>query len=166
MQEVKKDRAKYSLKLKNKNNKLYKEVEDFQKQHLGSHILLAGRILKKFLINKLKRFNIGFEQLNVMFYLTKYESLNTTELVYIMHKDKGTVSRCIESLRLRDLVYKVQDKKDARVFSISLTPSGLELFSRVQEVFLEISNSVDDKVTPKQREEFHEILDKLIDVWQ
>lgn len=56
--------------------KILEQIENFQKEHVVPHLMLAARNMKKFAISHLKSFNIGFEQIGVLHALSLAKELN------------------------------------------------------------------------------------------
>lgn len=124
-------------------------------------VILASRRIRNFLAEKFRPYGIGVEQVGVLFVLQEYGSLSITEISNVMLKDKGTVSRTIESLYQKNLVEKKSEKGDSRIVKIAIAPDGyekMEIIKNSKSTFLDIFCNC---VTKSEKEEFLRILDKI-----
>lgn len=143
--------------------KILEQIESFQKKHVVPHLMLAARNIKKFAINHLKVFNIGFEQIAMLHALSLAKELSINELAKIMSKDKGTVSRCVESLCAKNYVEKIKSKQDQRIHIVRLTPMGEQFFINMCQYFESIAETPESTMNEAEKEEFHKSLEKIID---
>ncbi|GAB0173484.1 hypothetical protein NHP164001_15040 [Helicobacter trogontum] len=148
-------------------DELYAEVlekiELFQKEHIVPHLMLAARKMKKFAIGHLKRFHIGFEQMAVLHALSLAKELNINQLAKILQKDRGTVSRCVESLCAKEYVIKTKPINDQRIHVVRLTQSGEQFFIDVCHYFERIAQKPESAMNICEIKQFHESLEKIID---
>lgn len=142
------------------------QFEMFQRQHIGPHILLAARKVKQFAINHLSRFNIGFEQIGILHILSLTQKLNINQIAQIMDKDRGTISRCVESLCTKQYVTKTKKVSDKRVHIVKITKKGQEFLDSVADSFREITYLPEHIMTNDELELSHKILDKLIEYYK
>lgn len=124
-------------------------------------IILTSRQIKNFFGSKLRPYNIGTEEVGILFILKESGELSITDLSNMTLKDKGTVSRTIKSLCKKNLVTKSQEKEDNRISKVSITTEGLEKVKIVRndkKIFLDTFNNA---ITLKEKEQLLNILDKI-----
>lgn len=124
-------------------------------------LILVSRQIRNFFAEKFRPYNIGVEQAGVLFVLQEYGSLSVTEISDIIFKDKGTVSRTIESLYQKKLVQKNQKKEDNRIVKIAITNEGYEKIDIIRTAKSTCLDIFHDCVTKSEKEEFLRILDKI-----
>ncbi|PAF52173.1 MarR family transcriptional regulator [Helicobacter sp. 13S00477-4] len=125
-------------------------------------IILASRQIKNFFAQKLRPFNIGIEQVGILAILEKEGTLNITDLSNITLKDKGTISRTIESLCKKQFVKKIQEKEDNRITKISITPQGRDKLNAIKKNKQEIIDIFSCSITEEEEEQFFKILNKIV----
>lgn len=144
------------------NVEVIEKIELFQKEHVVPHLMLTARKMKKFAISHLKIFNIGFEQIAVLHTLSLAKELSINQLAKIMQKDRGTVSRCVETLCAKKYVVKTKYKNDQRIHIVHLTENGEKLFMEVCQYFKDIAQSPENAMSKQEIKQFHESLEKII----
>ncbi len=143
--------------------KILEQIENFQKEHVVPHLMLAARNMKKFAISHLKAFHIGFEQIGVLHALSLAKELNINQLAKIMYKDRGTISRCVESLCTKQYAMKTKSTKDQRIHVVRLTPNGEQFFVHICQYFENIAQKPESAMSATEIKQFHESLEKIID---
>lgn len=138
------------------------KIELFQKERVVPHLMLAARKMKQFAISHLKTFHIGFEQIAVLHALSLAKELNINQLAKIMQKDRGTVSRCVESLCAKKYTIKTKSIKDQRIHVVRLTQSGEQFFIEVCQYFESIAQKPESAMSACEIKQFHESLEKII----
>lgn len=124
-------------------------------------IILTSRQIKNFFGAKLRPYNVGTEEIGILFILKESGELNITDLSNMTLKDKGTISRTIKSLCRKNLVRRFQEKEDNRICKVSITDEGLQKVKMVKsdkKIFLDI---FDNAITSQEKEQLIGILDKI-----
>lgn len=142
--------------------KILEQIENFQKEHVVPHLMLAARNMKKFAISHLKSFNIGFEQIGVLHALSLAKELNINQLAKIMHKDRGAVSRCVESLCAKKYAVKTKSIKGQRIHVVRLTSHGEQFFVTICQYFENVAQKPENAMSEAEIKQFHESLEKII----
>lgn len=142
--------------------KILEQIENFQKDHVVPHLMLAARNMKKFAISHLKSFNIGFEQIGVLHALSLAKELHINQLAKIMHKDRGTISRCVESLCAKKYAIKTKSTQDQRIHVVRLTPHGEQFFVTICQHFESVAQNPENAMSKTEIKQFHESLEKII----
>lgn len=127
-------------------------------------IILASRQIKNYFSQELRPFNIGIEQIGTLIILEKEGPLNITDLSNITLKDKGTISRTIESLCKKKFVAKNSKKEDNRITKISITPEGIEKLAVIKKNKQKITNIFTQTISDEEKKEFLRILEKITGV--
>lgn len=74
----------------------------------------------------------------------------------------GTISVRLARLEQRGVVVREPDPGDRRIFSVRLTPLGLELFDRIAPVHLESEDLLLSALAPRERDQLADLLRKLL----
>lgn len=124
-------------------------------------IILTARRLRNFFNENLKPLKIGAEQAGILFILEQKGQLNITDLSHITLKDKGTISRTIESLVQKKLVEKIQEKCDNRIIKIKITSEGINKAKLVKEKNEEYTQLFSTILTNTEKKDLNKILFKI-----
>ncbi|PAF41080.1 MarR family transcriptional regulator [Helicobacter sp. 11S03491-1] len=124
-------------------------------------IIFASRQIKNFFSAKLQPYNIGVEQIGILFILKESGALNITDLSNITLKDKGTISRTIKCLCKKNLVKKIQEKEDNRIAKIIITPEGIEKVELIKNNKKTLEDAFANSISHAEKIEFIRILDKI-----
>ncbi|MED5611448.1 MarR family winged helix-turn-helix transcriptional regulator [Pseudomonas sp. JH-2] len=84
-----------------------------------------------------KHFGIGIVEWRVLAMLAVEDHISANRVVQVIGLDKSAVSRALQVLERDGHVATKVDAKDARRYTVSLTPSGRELHDRVLVTALE-----------------------------
>ncbi len=110
---------------------------------------------------KAEGFNFTPEQWVAINLLADYSPIPQGELAELMHKDKASVTRIVESLVQQKLVLRNDDPTDARRQLVSLSPRGLEVKNDLApKVFAEYSKMVEG-ISPEEHKLLSEVLIKI-----
>lgn len=83
-------------------------------------------------------FDITGEQWAVLVHLWEQDGRPQHELAEILHKDKTTITRLINSLEERDLVVRITDEQDRRRKRVHLTPRARRIEPEVKALAAEV----------------------------
>jgi len=101
---------------------------------LGFNVYRVALLFRRELIRSLSEYNMTPEQWQVMATLwSTGETLNQSEIVRLILKDKPTVSRMIQRLQKNGWIEKTISQEDARVTMIQPTAKGWAIESEVTE---------------------------------
>ncbi|PAF42863.1 MarR family transcriptional regulator [Helicobacter sp. 11S02596-1] len=137
-------------------------MQEQECQPIAISIILASRQIRNYFSQKLRPFNIGFEQIGILAILEQQSPLNITELSHIILKDKATISRTIESLCKKNFVKKIQNKEDNRITKISITPKGIKKLAVIKQNKEMIVDVFFQNISDAEKKEFLRILEKII----
>ncbi|PAF47536.1 hypothetical protein BKH46_03670 [Helicobacter sp. 12S02634-8] len=139
-------------------------MQEENHREVSLSIILASRQIRNFFSQKLRPFNIGIEQIGTLVILEKHGPLNITDLSNITLKDKGTISRTIESLCKKNFVKKIHEKEDNRITRITITQERKEKLASVNKNKQKIINVFTETISDEEKKEFLRILEKITGV--
>ena len=91
--------------------------------------------------------NLTPEQYLVMDILWDEESLSQQTIADILQKDKNSVTKFIDSLEKKGLVFRSTDKADRRINNISVSEEGRRLKQKTTDVAVNTMKSVLDGIS-------------------
>ncbi|MCQ2322270.1 MAG: MarR family transcriptional regulator [Bacteroidales bacterium] len=100
--------------------------------------------IKKYFSDKLNENNINLtpEQFLVMDWLWKEQPISQQRIAEVIQKDKNSVTKFIDSLEKKNLVFRTVDKEDRRINKIALTREGADMELATTEVAIDFMNDV------------------------
>lgn len=121
--------------------------------------ILNSRI-KKYFADVLNKNNINLtpEQFLVMDWLWKEQSISQQRIAELIQKDKNSVTKFIDSLEKKNLVFRSVDKVDRRINKIELTKEGADLESPATIVAIGFMNDVVKGIDEKDLKTFVQVL--------
>ncbi len=124
------------------------------------YINILNCSLIKYFAKELSRNDINLtpEQYLVMDILWDAETLSQQAIADIIQKDKNSVTKFIDSLEKKGLVYRTVNKKDRRVNDIIVTEEGMKLKVPTTEVAINLMR----KVLKDIKEEDLMVFDKVV----
>ena len=124
------------------------------------YINILNCSLIKYFAKELSRNDINLtpEQYLVMDILWDAETLSQQAIADIIQKDKNSVTKFIDSLEKKGLVYRAINKKDRRVNDIIVTEEGMKLKVPTTEVAINLMR----KVLKDIKEEDLMVFDKVV----
>lgn len=103
----------------------------------------------------------GVSQDLVIYHLAQQKGLNQKDLVEKLNITPASVSSLVNKMDSEGLLVKVQDEKDARKFSLSLTEKGQNLVPQVIESWLKIQEEIIKGFTDEEKATFLRLLNHL-----
>ncbi|WP_020531354.1 MarR family winged helix-turn-helix transcriptional regulator [Flexithrix dorotheae] len=112
--------------------------------------------------NILRPFGISIQQFNILRILrgSKGTPLSVQTIKERMVERAPNITRLMDKLLEKELIGRVRCEHDRRVVFIEIMPEGLKLLSKLDEIFPQ-SNQMVDNITEKEAEELNRILNKL-----
>ena len=85
--------------------------------------------IKKYFADILNKNNINLtpEQFLVMDWLWKEQAISQQRIAEVIQKDKNSVTKFIDSLEKKNLVFRAVDEVDRRINKIALTQKGADM---------------------------------------
>ena len=108
--------------------------------------------------NMLGKDRWGVSQDLIIYHLAQQKGLNQKELVEKLNITPASVSSLVNQMESEGLLVKVQDEKDARKFSLSLTGKGQSMVSQVIDSWLKIQEEITEGFTDEEKATFLRLL--------
>lgn len=101
------------------------------------------------------------EQWSLLCRLWEKEGRSQKELAECTFKDTANITRMIDVLEKKDIVYRERDKKDRRTYRIYLTDKGRQLKDKLMPIYLKESTQAFSCFTEKEQGELLNMLNRL-----
>lgn len=128
---------------------------------LVSHI---HSVTSDFLINELKKNglpDLATSHGNILFQLSRSESLTMKELTERINRDKSTTTVLVRKLEQEGLVVTESDIKDKRSKTIKLTEKGRNYNQKLGEISKNLISTFYKNFTDEEKEDFLQYLIKI-----
>lgn len=109
---------------------------------------------------KERGFDITPEQFGILRLLWEKEGLSQREIANILFKDKPNVSRMLDVLKKKKLIYR-KPTTDRRKFAIFLTETGTGLVKKIYPIGMELRKRAFHGVKKKELEHIGSTLNKI-----
>ena len=106
-------------------------------------------------------FNLTPEQFLVMDTLWDEGVLSQQQIADILVKDKNSVTKLIDALEKKDLVYRLTDDQDRRLNKIHLTEHAKSIKDEITEVAINSTNSIIRDIPKEELIAFIKVLNKM-----
>jgi DNA-binding MarR family transcriptional regulator len=93
-----------------------------------------------------------------MFEIHKSGSCTARKIKNIINMDEGYLSRIIEKFVSNGIIKKTRSKDDARVFNLSLTAKGRNIFTRLNDVS---ENEIKHMIQPISQREVNDLVKNM-----
>ena len=129
------------------------------------YINILNCSLIKYFAKELSRNDINLtpEQYLVMDVLWDAETLSQQAIADIIQKDKNSVTKFIDSLEKKGLVYRAINKKDRRVNDIIVTEEGMKLKVPTTEVAINLMRNVLKDIKEEDLMVFDKVVNQIKD---
>jgi DNA-binding MarR family transcriptional regulator len=114
----------------------------------------------------IRNLNLTSPQFDVIATLGSTEGMNLKELGQNTLITKGTLTGIIDRLEEKGLVKRTTPHTDRRMFHVTLTPVGQELFEKVFPEHILFLKPYFDKLMPSQRQEILDSLKKFQQIFE
>ena len=120
-------------------------------------------MIKKHFDDRLEENNINMtpEQYLVMDILWDEQSLSQQRIADIIQKDKNSVTKFIDSLEKKNLVFRTVDANDRRINKIELTEEGRRLKEPTTQVAIKFMNDTIAGIDDSDLETFVRVLQQI-----
>jgi MarR family transcriptional regulator, transcriptional regulator for hemolysin len=127
-----------------------------------SYLFNRNAVLCKLnLSDKIKDFNITYEQWLLIFIIVKNEGLTQRELSEKAFKDQPNITRSLTRLEEKEFIKRISNSKDKRIFNIYPTEKSKDLYLKILPTALEFNNMIISNFTIKEKEIFYALIEKL-----
>ncbi len=135
-------------------------------QHnLGYFVGTSFRLIRNAMHSRMKEngHDLSMEHLHILKILSRSEGLCQQWLADFFSKDKGSITRIINTMEDRNLVVRIPDKNDKRSKLIYLTPYGKKLNQEIKIIILEFNEHLISDISTKELDQCVAVLEKIID---
>lgn len=133
------------------------------KEPLGFVIYRTALALKSALQRFFKEhgFEITVEQWAIIRHLWEEDGLSQREIAEKTSKDKPNITRMVDALEQKRLVFRQPDPRDRRKYCIYLTKEGKHLQERLMPLAQDLRQRVTRNLTPAEIDLLKDTLDKI-----
>lgn len=132
---------------------------------IAVYINILNCSLIKYFAKELSRNDINLtpEQYLVMDILWDADVMSQQSIADIIQKDKNSVTKFIDSLEKKGLVYRVVNKEDRRVNNIMVSEEGKKLKTKTTEVAIKMMRNVLDNIKEEDLMAFDKVMMQIKD---
>lgn len=133
------------------------------KYKIGPNLAGTGNLSRMLAIQAFtsSKFGITPEQFSVLTALYENDGLYQRQLSTITLKDRPNISRIISILEDVGYITKTPDINGRKVFKISITDKGKEIYEQVLPRILQVWEDTVEGISDKDLEVFHDVLIKI-----
>ncbi len=121
---------------------------------VGKWVSILYRFSQSYLKKKLKAFNLGPGQLQILLLLFHKEHVRQTDLAAKLQLDKTSMARTISRLEAKGYVRRSKDDRDARAYTISLTLRAKNIRDKVVPILKNWTRTLLRDFTPAEQDQF------------
>jgi DNA-binding MarR family transcriptional regulator len=107
--------------------------------------------------------DVTVDQWLVISLLQKHKILSQQEICEIAFKDAPTVTRMIDLLVVKNIVYRNIDTTDRRKFLISLTPDGIDTFGYIAPLVKSFRSEAFSDISSEELIVLERVMNKIFD---
>lgn len=125
---------------------------------------MLSQATERDLLTQLKPLGLSMPQAVTVCYLHEH----TEKPVYqkSLEEELGlknpTVTAMVKSMMKNDVVYRIRDSHDGRLYQLKLTPHGQKLYEPAKRVLMETSSKYEARLTAEELDEFYRLVGKLL----
>jgi DNA-binding MarR family transcriptional regulator len=121
---------------------------------VGKLVSVLYRFTHSYLKKELKAFNLGPGQLQILLLLFHKEHVRQTDLAARLQLDKTSMARTVSRLEAHGYVRRGKDDRDARAYTISLTPRARNIRDKVVPILRKWTVTLLKGFTPVEKDQF------------
>ena len=132
---------------------------------IAVYINILNCSIIKYFTKELSRNDINLtpEQYLVMDIIWDADVMSQQSIADIIQKDKNSVTKFIDSLEKKGLVYRVVNKEDRRVNNIMVSEEGKKLKTKTTEVAIKMMRNVLDNIKEEDLMAFDKVMMQIKD---
>lgn len=132
---------------------------------IAVYINILNCSIIKYFAKELSRNDINLtpEQYLVMDILWDADVMSQQSIADIIQKDKNSVTKFIDSLEKKGLVYRVVNKEDRRVNNIMVSEEGKKLKTKTTEVAIKMMRNVLNNIKEEDLLVFDKVMNQIKD---
>lgn len=136
--------------------------KDLQQKSVGAFFGHTARLLETYMINLLRPFDIGLEQLWVLHILHSMDKeVRVSDLAQALLKDITTTSRLLSTLERKSFIGKHKDPRDKRVAYLHITQAGLQKLEEISFLKDKIDMIFDTALSEQDQVLLRSLLEKI-----
>lgn len=118
-------------------------------------------LIKRKLQNELKNYNVSLDQWIILSIIYQSEGSNQKKLAELSRTDRAAITRILNILEYKELIYRKNSYHDKREFLIYLTDKGNDLYRETSEIMSQNAQEIESIFSKSELEQFISLLDKL-----
>lgn len=133
-----------------------------------SEVIMLGVQLKKLLAKKvemvIQECDLRPVELDLLVFLHNEKNIDTAkEIIQKKHLSKAHISKSIDNLRTKGFIKVNEDEQDHRISHITLTEKSIEFVSRVEELYTECRERMQQDISEEELEIVKNVILKMSD---
>jgi DNA-binding MarR family transcriptional regulator len=124
----------------------------------------SSRLITQFYEERLKRVGLKVGQFSILRAVHFKRETTNKELQNILVLDQTTLTRNLKPLFRDGYLQTSSDPNDGRLKTISLTPSGKDLYEQALPIWQKAQQDIVHKLGQQQAEQIHELADQFMKV--
>jgi MarR family transcriptional regulator for hemolysin len=130
---------------------------------LAHRLAVAGRLVRTHADAELTHVGVGAPSLGVLLRLVEEDGLTQAELARRQRVEAPSMCRMVDRLERDGLVERRADPGDRRATRVRLTPAGLEVADRGEEVVAGIERAIAEGLDEEERRTLGALLSRVLD---
>lgn len=131
--------------------------------HPGILLKKAARLLEQVANKKLNTLGVTHAQTVILIRLWEKDGLNQVELAQSAGLDQSTVVRLLDRMERDELLIRVRNESDRRVFNFYLTAKAKKACKKLAVHSSAITEIAHQSLTKKDIEKLNELISKIVD---
>ncbi|MEJ2469286.1 MAG: MarR family transcriptional regulator [Campylobacterales bacterium] len=111
----------------------------------------------------LEDYDIAPEQFGTLRIVSEDGHITQSEIAEMLAKGKPTVSRALDALEKKGLIFRESNPEDRRVKAIRLTGKGQEVLDHVVPKAKQFNDAIKARLSPGEIETFFRVLDTIVE---
>lgn len=136
-------------------------ARDEQLQQLFENMQSAQRLMQHYFMCLKQELGLSPAQMHVLFIIKESQPLSFKELASKLGLTPGAVTQLVDALFRQQYVERVADEHDRRVACLSLSPTGLELFTKLEKRRNELLTNIMSSLTGAELEQLTDMYKKM-----
>jgi len=137
-------------------------LEESSIKHLWRLAFLVSFFIEPLYVEISRQFGVGRQEVQILYCLTRHESLLAQDIAMVTGQPKNSISRAISQLVEKEYLVQTKRKNDRRTKSLKLTNKGRELVSRIMPCFRTRQDAMRVALTATEQKKFDALLNKLL----
>ncbi len=135
------------------------------KLSVGYYIHLTSLYLKLFAQQTLKEhapfMEITLEQYAILYVLSQEDGLYQRQFAKILMKDRPNITRMVDILENKKLLYRKADQNDRRIHKLYISESGRALVEKIEPYKTSIHASIAEPLSAEEQDLLLQLLEKM-----